>query len=534
MAAASVGGGYQSWRRLLAITVGVTAVAFVGQLLAVGLWMPAVELSPVWLLGGILLGALLLAELRWWPALVLIGCGSSGFVLWALRGVSAVDVLALALAAGLQSIVVAGGLRITLRGKHPFDSLRDFFVYLLVAVVGGGLLGPTLFLLACMVTGIRPVTFDVWRIYLLSVMLAYLVVTPVVVMSFRRIGLPVQWRGPVYWAEGIFLGLVLTWSCAFVFTSGMRLQVTWSVLAIMAPILLLWAAARFGVLAVSLALLAVTVISTLSTVRGLGPFTALSPVANTLSLQLFVLGGGLSFIALAVVLAERRENSAALESARERLTRLNRELIAAREAEAGRISRELHDDVGQRIALISIGLSRLRNEEQAPKQVEHITHLQGQLSTVVRSIREVSHRLHPTSLEHVGLSNAIEEQCEEIRRATGLRVELRADGDSRLLPPAIARCLFRVAQEALNNVLRHAAAQRIDLALIRDNGTVNLVVRDDGRGLPGGRAPQAGGVGLLSMAERVASLGGVLSVNGPPGLGTTVRVTLPVAESSDA
>ena len=257
-------------------------------------------------------------------------------------------------------------------------------------------------------------------------------------------------------------------------------------------------------------------------------------MANTLSLQLFVLGGGLPFLTLAIVLAERRENSAALESTRERLSRLNRDLIMAREVEAGRISRELHDDVGQRIALVSIGLSRLRSEEQAPKQVEHITRLQGQLSSVVRSIREVSHRLHPTSLEHVGLSNAIEEQCEEVRRATGLQVHLLTDADSRVLPPDIARCLFRVAQEALNNVLRHAEARTIHLVLTRTNGTVNLVVSDDGRGLPDLRAAQSRGLGLLSMAERVGSLGGVLSVHGPPGMGTTVRVTLPVAEASHA
>jgi two-component system sensor histidine kinase UhpB len=310
--------------------------------------------------------------------------------------------------------------------------------------------------------------------------------------------------------------------------------VTWSVLAIMAPILLLWASVRFGVIAVSLALLAVTVIATLSTVRGLGPFTDLSPVANTLSLQLFILSGGLSFVTLAIVLAERRENSSALESARERLSRLNRDLIAARELEAGRISRELHDDVGQRIALVSIGLSRLRSEEEVPKQVEHITHLQGQLSTVVRSIREVSHRLHPTSLEHVGLSNAIEEQCEEVRRATGLQVYLIADADSRAIPPDISRCLFRVAQEAINNVLRHAQAHSIHLALTRTNGTINLVVSDDGRGLPGGRATTSGGIGLMSMAERVGALGGVLSVAGPQGMGTTVRVTLPVLEHDHA
>ena len=168
----------------------------------------------------------------------------------------------------------------------------------------------------------------------------------------------------------------------------------------------------------------------------------------------------------------------------------------AREAEAGRIARELHDDVGQRIALVSIGLSRLRNEASAPQQVEHITHLQGQLSTVVRSIREVSQRLHPTSLEHVGLSDAIEEQCEEVRRATGLQVYLITDADSRALPPDVSRCLFRVAQEAINNVLRHAEAQSIHLALTRINGTVNLVVSDDGRGLPDLRSAQSRGLGL--------------------------------------
>jgi signal transduction histidine kinase len=142
--------------------------------------------------------------------------------------------------------------------------------------------------------------------------------------------------------------------------------------------------------------------------------------------------------------------------------------------------------------------------------------------------------LHPTSLEHVGLANAIEEKCEEVRRATGLQVHLLADADGGLLPPDVARCLFRVAQEALNNVLRHAEARTIHLALTRTNGTIKLVVSDDGRGLPEGRVTTSRGIGLMSMAERVGSLGGVLSVNGPPGMGTTVRVSLPVAEPSHA
>ena len=269
--AVPVEGEYQSRRRQLAVAIGLGVAAFVAQLVAVALWIPPIGVSPIWLVGGILLGAALLTETRRWPALLLAGCGSTAFALWILGRVSTSAALIIALAAGLQTLIVAIGLRIALRRKTPFDSLREFFVYLVIAVAGGGLLGPTLFLAVSLVTGVRPVTFAIWRIYGLSVVLGYLIATPVVMMLSRPRAHTTRLRSPSFWAEGLFLGLVLTWSCAFVFTAGVSLQVTWSVLAIMVPILLLWASVRFGVFAVSLALLAITVISTLCTVRGLGP-----------------------------------------------------------------------------------------------------------------------------------------------------------------------------------------------------------------------------------------------------------------------
>jgi signal transduction histidine kinase/ABC-type uncharacterized transport system substrate-binding protein len=209
-------------------------------------------------------------------------------------------------------------------------------------------------------------------------------------------------------------------------------------------------------------------------------------------------------------------------------------LVTAQEAERTRISRELHDDVGQRMASLAIGLSAVKRrlgEADSPEQGD-LSHLQAQLMSVTEDIRQLSHDLHPGELEHVGLAAALEERCAAVSSESGVAVRLdMAEGWPRELPQEIALCLYRVAQEALRNIGKHAHARTARVSLVREPEQLSMQISDDGRGFdPSETTPR--GLGLVSMRERVRMLGGSLRLDTLPGGGTVVSATLPLGRSS--
>jgi two-component system, NarL family, sensor histidine kinase UhpB len=185
--------------------------------------------------------------------------------------------------------------------------------------------------------------------------------------------------------------------------------------------------------------------------------------------------------------------------------------------------------VCQRLALVMFGLSRLRRGHPEAAQ------LQEQTSAIAHSLRQISHQLHPAALEQAGLAAVLELTCEEIRQATGLGVRLVKEGDPTGLRREVALCLYRVAQEALANVVRHAEAREVVLVLRRGTNGVDLEITDDGRGLEAAAVGEAApGIGLRSAMERVAAVGGTLTVANAAAGGTTVRITTPLGETRDA
>jgi signal transduction histidine kinase len=239
---------------------------------------------------------------------------------------------------------------------------------------------------------------------------------------------------------------------------------------------------------------------------------------------------------LAVVLNDQKRLTADLWSSQIRLTGLTRELIVAREEEATRIASELHDDVGQRLALVQIRLGRLRAAcaETGPERVSDIMQLQEQASSIARSLREITHQLHPATLEHAGLSAALQLKCDEVRQATSLNVRLVNHCDTSGISREVALCLYRVAQEAFSNVIRHSGANNVELSLSREGPELRLQVTDDGRGFVPFAPDRVGGLGLHSAAERLGSVGGTLTVDSAPGAGTTLRAAVRLGKGDDA
>ena len=206
-------------------------------------------------------------------------------------------------------------------------------------------------------------------------------------------------------------------------------------------------------------------------------------------------------------------------------------LITAQEAERSRIAADLHDDVNQQLAGLSIALSnvkrRLPDGGDASVQ-EELTRLQRRTIDVADVIRNLSHELHPGVLQHAGLSAALRGYCAEFGRQHAIEVTLSAIDGLDGIPEDVALCLYRVAQESLGNIAAHAGARKAQVTLTSNGEGLELVVADDGQGFNLAKARDVGGLGLISLEERVRLIGGSLTINTGPQRGTEVRVQVPL------
>jgi PAS domain S-box-containing protein len=233
--------------------------------------------------------------------------------------------------------------------------------------------------------------------------------------------------------------------------------------------------------------------------------------------------------------AELRESEASLRKSHRQNQELAGRLITAQEVERARIARELHDDVGQRLASFSIALGTLRRRLPSASEPvrDELAGLQREAVTLGNDLRSLSHTLHPALLEHLGLVDALRKRCEEVSDESGVTVTLDVTSEVGPVPDEVGLCLYRVAQEALRNVVNHAQARSARVELSRQNGRVAMRVTDDGRGFEPETAAGHRGLGLISLDERVRTMAGTMAIESSPHTGTTLWVTLPF-EDRDA
>ena len=207
-------------------------------------------------------------------------------------------------------------------------------------------------------------------------------------------------------------------------------------------------------------------------------------------------------------------------------------LIAAQETERSRIARDLHDDVSQRIAGISIQISNLKNKLQrqfsATEVADSLSSLQQMTVGLADEIRHLSHDLHPNRVHHIGIVASLAEVCRDFEKLHGVAVACNAQPGLSPIGAEAELCLYRVTQEALRNVANHAEARQVTVQLTATADRVQLSIRDDGRGFERG-APRGrdGGLGLVSMDERVRLLRGSMEIETEPGSGTLIQVQIP-------
>ena len=218
-----------------------------------------------------------------------------------------------------------------------------------------------------------------------------------------------------------------------------------------------------------------------------------------------------------------------VSEARQELRNLSARLVESQENERKNISRELHDAVGQSMSAVQfelhdLGVALAGYPEPLRAKLGHIREL---VESSVAMVRNMALLLRPSMLDDLGLAAALEWQASQVSRSTGVRIEMTAGEVPDDLPEEHKICIFRVVQEALNNVCRHARASSVEIRLSASDEQISVTVRDDGRGF---RTPRRPGLGLLGMQERVESLGGGLKIHSEPGKGATIEIQLPLPQ----
>jgi len=234
---------------------------------------------------------------------------------------------------------------------------------------------------------------------------------------------------------------------------------------------------------------------------------------------------------VAVGLLARNLKRSLLQSreAEREIRALSGRLINAQEEERTHLARELHDDLSQQIAALSIGMSNLKRQIPQPEvdAREQTDRLQQKLVQVAESIRQISHELHPAVLQHSGLGAALRAYCAEFGSLNGVQVSLRTSGSFDGVPSPVALCIYRITQEALRNVAKHAHAVEAEVERQRVDRRLSLSVSDRGAGFDPGRATMPFGLGLVSIKERARLVNGTLEVQSKPNEGTILLVRIP-------
>jgi signal transduction histidine kinase len=210
------------------------------------------------------------------------------------------------------------------------------------------------------------------------------------------------------------------------------------------------------------------------------------------------------------------------------LRNLSGRLISAHEEERARLARELHDDVTQRLARLAIDAGRVERGANGVSPAETMRSVRDGLVRLSEDIHALSYRLHPAVLVDLGLAEAMKAECERFSRQESVVADVDLQELSPVVPLETALCLFRVTQEALRNVARHARARTVKVSLRALDGGLQLAVRDDGAGFAPALQRERPSLGLASMGERVRLLEGELDIESAPGQGTTILVWVPL------
>jgi signal transduction histidine kinase len=229
------------------------------------------------------------------------------------------------------------------------------------------------------------------------------------------------------------------------------------------------------------------------------------------------------YVGCCVDISDQKEAAASL-------VELGGRLIQAEEVERARIARELHDDINQRLALLANGVQEFEQATSAnhdPSEKKQLREIWQLINEIATDIQHMSHQLHPSKLQYLGLATTVRELCHEISRQHKIEVECVVRNLPQDLAESTSLSLFRTVQESLHNVVKHSHAHHVKVELTCQSSVVQLRVSDDGVGFNPEQMQNNHGLGLVSMRERLRSVGGEFSIWSKPSLGTQVEGSAP-------
>jgi PAS domain S-box-containing protein len=218
------------------------------------------------------------------------------------------------------------------------------------------------------------------------------------------------------------------------------------------------------------------------------------------------------------------------------LSGMTRKLIEAQEQERARIGRELHDDINQRLAMLAVGLGQLEEDgSDLPTEIRsRMRELRQQTAEIGANVQALSHELHSSGLEYLGVVGGMKNLCREFGQRQGVEVDFRSSVARNSVPSEIGLCLFRVLQEALHNAAKYSGVKHVRVLLREESCAIHLNVSDSGRGFDIEVATQGRGLGLTSMHERVRLVNGTIEINSKPMSGTSIHVRVPLPSDQDS
>jgi two-component system sensor histidine kinase UhpB len=296
--------------------------------------------------------------------------------------------------------------------------------------------------------------------------------------------------------------------------------------------ILLWAAVRFGSVGTCLSITAFVCVSSWCTFMGEGPFLRSISISRVTVLQVAWIMVSAPLLCLAAVVSERKAALEDLKIAHAELQQFTPRLISAQEKEKQRISRDLHDDIGQRLALLRVGLDMLDETIPFERAAEHaqMRSLLSQLDDLVIDVHNISHQLHSSKLELLGLSAALKGVCQQLADQYGTAIDLTTQKLPETLPEELSLCFYRTAQEGLMNALKHSESRRIDVSLDCRGQILRMRIKDFGIGFD--PSVLGKGLGLVTMQERLRMVGGVLRVNSVQGKGTELEAEAKIRDAT--
>ena len=542
-------------RALAALVVG--SGYYVGAKIGFALTFQPHPVSTLWPPNSILLAALLLSRPRhWW--LFLLAAFPAHLLVQVNADIPMTMILCWFVSNCAEALIGASIMRYMTKTEGRFDNTRHVAMFLVVAMLGPFL---SSFLDAAFVMlngfGHSPY-WAVFRMRVFSNVLASLTLVPLIVTWSRFEASSLQGTSWKRYFEAALLAIGLFIVGVVSFSAGTAGPDTRPALLYLPLPLLLWAAIRFGPRGSSAALVFVSTFEIWGAIRGFGPFAAQSAEMSALSVQLFLILASMPLMFLAALIKEReraqeaasqkgvrlvlaldvaQQASQALSDSQEKLhqshnhiRKLLGRLIDVQEAERRRISRELHDDLNQKIATLSISISQLKRKlpMQDGELVEELDRLRETANGLTNEVRRLSHQLHPAVLEHLGLVTALESYIASFNDEEQINVQLTSEiGDERI-PFQTSICLYRVAVEGLRNVARHSGAASAAVLLKRVREGLELQVSDSGKGFDVETFRLGGGLGLISVEERLRLLEGTCEIRSAPQRGTTLIARVPL------